>query len=174
MMSKEQMMMSAIALSIILQVVAVSTNSWTVKKVLSSGNNYVNADMGLWKVCLDGNLANNAVPGVGQLSSDVCTHLPIDGDKTFPKNSLYAVRALSIIAILALMMSLYCMMYMKGKKCILGFLMLGAVSSLVSSSIWVKDFRGKKGEKASLGYSYYLNLLGGLIALISGCCSMEL
>ena len=66
-------------------------------------------NIGLWKAC--GELWGNANGISGDM--DVCIHLPPDGVKSFPKNSLYTTRAFAIMGVSLIFIALVSMMFMK-------------------------------------------------------------
>lgn len=150
-----------------LQLTAISTDHWSVKKKNGSDPNL---NIGLWKAC--GKDVDSSIPKVN-INESLCVHLPMDGWKSFPKNSLEAVRAFAILGSVLVFMSLMCMMYMKSyKRCQLVCLVAGGLCSLIAEGIWVAELTklkpadNKPAVKFDLGYSYYLNMGGGLLALV--------
>ncbi len=141
-------------LALALQITAISTESWSEKS--ADGQE---AHFGLWKACDDKD----------------CSHLPPSekDDSKFPKNSLYAVRAFAIMGVIFMFIGLSCMMYMKNnKRCQLMCFIASGISSLIAMAIWageLKKIYANTGDVTKvdfdLGYSFYLNLVGGLIAL---------
>jgi hypothetical protein len=173
--NKNEMLYGLCMIALALQLSAISTGHWSVKSLDSYIPNLpkkdgVDVSMGLWKAC--GEIW--AKEGKYSGNMDMCVHLPIDGVKTFPKNSLYAVRAFSIIGVLLIFMGMMCMMYGKGyKRCQLVFLVAGGLSAIIANSIWaaellkIKPHDGSATIKFNPGYSFYLNLGGAVVALVA-------
>lgn len=157
-MNKQGIVYLLLVVAIALQVSAISTDHWSCKK---SGANSMH--VGLWKACMD----------IGKGSA--CAHIPpedLDMAKIFPKNSLYAVRAFAILGVLLVAFSLLCSSYLKGhKKCQAMCLVGGAICSIIANVIWAAEllkYGPKNAEvKTDPGYSFYLNLSGGLVALLA-------
>jgi len=150
--SKKTYLNLLVIVALILQVVAIATNDWSVYSGASKMN------WGLWKSC-----AGNTH----------CLHLPPEGNKMFPKNSLEAARAFAILGSLSMAISLYYMNMYPTKKLMLSHLLLaGGICSVVAAIIWSAEllkWPGSTGKdvKASPGYSFYLNLSGGVLAVVA-------
>ena len=157
-MNKQGIVYLLLVVAIALQVSAISTDHWSCHK-----DTGITMHIGLWKMCMD-------VPG-----GTKCSHAPPEGvdAKGFPKNSLYAVRAFAILGVLLVAFSLVCAAYLKGNnKCQVMCLVGGAVCSIIANIIWAAEllkFGGSTNDaiKADPGYSFYLNLSGGLVALLA-------
>jgi hypothetical protein len=166
-----------------LQVTAISSPQWSrhqdADKMKSLNLSKFEMDLGLWKSCATaaGDLSKVFSQDVvkGKAEVDVCLHLPPDDNKIFdkfPKNSLEAVRAFALMGPLFVFLGLMCMMYMKNwKRCPMVFLLLGGLFSLVANIIWVAEFRklnvGSVSDvKFNPGYSFYLNMAGGVLGLL--------
>jgi len=134
---------------LILQIVAVVMNSWSVK---SMGNGK-KAEWGLWKVCNK----NMNKPG-----EDSCANLP-PHDASFPKNSLYLVRVLAILGPILVAIGLY-FMYYKTKKDIL--FAIGGLSSLIASVVWYNELRNMGNIDGNMGVAFVLNSVAGILALV--------
>lgn len=169
--NKQEMLYGLCMIVLALQVTAISTDHWSVKTI-NTGVKDVNIDgtFGLWKGC--GELWGKSQGISGDI--DVCLHLPVEGMKSFPKNALYAARAFSIMGAIFIFAALVCMMYMKGyKRCQMVCLFVGGVSSLIAMAIWsaellkVKVSDGASPIKFNPGYSFYLNLAGGIMGLMA-------
>lgn len=137
-----------------LQITSVSTDFWTVSD---------NLNWGLWKMCAKGMK---------------CAHLPPPNDSKFPANSLRAAQAFALLGPILVALAVLCMwLYPERKDCQCALLALGGVASLIAMIIWLVDLlkisgsTGPMSQKGTPGYSFYLNLAGGVSALIaSGCC----
>jgi hypothetical protein len=170
--NKQEMLYGLCMVAMALQLTAICTEHWSVKSAsgLPSGDS-ADLAMGLWKLC------GEASGKVMNISGDVdaCAHLPLDGVKTFPKNSLYAARAFALVGVIMVFSALMCMMYMKGyKRCQLVSLLAGGAASIIASIVWAAELLKVKFDdsqqgtiKFSPGYSFYLNLAGGLVALMA-------
>lgn len=173
--NKQEMLYGLCMVALAMQLTAVSTENWSVK----SGDSYLphlpkgdhlDIAFGLWKGCGEGWGKVSRISG----NVDVCVHLPIEGVKTFPKNSLYAARAFAVIGSVLIFMAMTCMMYMKNhKRCQLVMLMAGGMASIIASIIWAAEMLKVKVDdngptiKFNPGYSFYLNMVGGLVGLLA-------
>lgn len=164
--SKNTIVSGLCVLILVLQVSAILTNHWSMKKV-SNGSQIagesVKAEMGLWKVCMEVS---------GPISDKQCIDMLPNNDPAFPKNSLYACRALSIIGAVLILCALGCLTMAKGqhKKCMLACLAVGGLMSVLASIVWSAELLNiKKADNTTLKtkpcISWYANLFGGLIAL---------
>ena len=82
--NKQEILYGLSLVAIALQLSSICTEHWSAKNLnLKDVNGEIN--IGLWKAC--GELWGNANGISGDM--DVCIHLPPDGVKSFPKNSLY-------------------------------------------------------------------------------------
>ena len=168
---KDTTMHGLCTVSVILLLIAITTNSWSTKTLTIPGStNNTDVSIGLWKTCgeISGNMQGISGDAV------VCTHVPVDGWKTFPKNSLYAVRVLSILGVVLIFLSVICNMYRSGSHfCHLGMLLFGGICAIVANIVWAAELLKVKLADSSPtitfkpGYSFYLNLVGGIFAIIS-------
>jgi hypothetical protein len=145
-----------------LGVVSISTHHWSKK---SQGP--LEANMGLWKLCLNGSMKDKV-----KTDFQGCVHLPIDGVKKFPKNSLYAVRAFSIIGVVLLVMSMLCLMHMKRyNKCSMLLLLGGTLSLFISAVVWGIEFREVQFDnnraELDLSWSWGVNLASALVSMLA-------
>jgi len=173
--NKQEILYGLCIVALALQLTSVSTEHWSVcnsscLKLPNISAGGADGAIGLWKAC--GEVWGKAHGISGDV--DVCLHLPIDGLKSFPKNSLYAARAFSLMGIILIFMSLVCMMYMKNyKRCQLVCLIAGGLSALIANAIWAAELLKFKVNDSSPsikfnpGYSFYLNMIGGLVALVA-------
>lgn len=142
-------------LAVITQLLSILTSDWSVLSTPGSGDTVkMVISMGLWKKC-------NSI-------TNSCVSLPPSGDNKFPKNSLMAVRALTIMGMVAVLVGVICD-YMPNceKHRALAFA-IGGLLSVVGSIVWLAEFTNIGGTKYQPGYSFYLNLIGGLSALGAG------
>jgi hypothetical protein len=169
-----------------LQVTAISSPQWSMckdeQKKKDLNLTKLENDVGLWKSCLvaTGDIGNLNKTLKGKAELDTCIHLPPDDNTIydkFPKNSLEAVRAFALMGPLFIFLGLMCMMYMKAwKRCPMVFLLLGGLFSLIANIIWFAEFRKLNialdnkpsiEAKYSVGYSFYLNMAGGIFGLLA-------
>ncbi len=165
--NKQEMLYGICMVALALQLTAVCTEHWGVKSVTpQSGSGFTSGDvsLGLWKSCAD-------QWNKQEYDAD-CMHLPLEGVKSFPKNSLYAARAFAIMGVILIFMGLMCMMYGKNyKRCQLVCLLTGGISSIIANVVWIAEMGKVKLDdsqpafKFNPGYSFYLNLAGGLAGL---------
>jgi hypothetical protein len=187
--NKQEMLYGICMVALALQLTAISTEHWGLTSATSSELKIVNAviqtltkdkkdevdgldlSIGLWKLCGEdwGKLDKQS------LDSEICAHLPIEGVKKFPKNSLNAIRVFSLMGVVLIFTSLMCMMYGKNyKRCQLVCLLAGGLCSVIANIIWASEMNkvvlmdGLPAIKFSPGYSFYLNLAGGLAGLAAG------
>lgn len=155
--SNKKYLLTLLALvTIVLQVVAISTEYWATYKSPGMVVTRVEEHWGLWKQCI-------TVSG-----NEVCRHTPPSDDKKFKKNSLEATRAFAIMGPLFVSMSVLSM-YMRpsAKKWHCALMLLGAVCSLVAMTIFAAELLKLDESKGTPGYSFYLNLAGGVMALVA-------
>lgn len=143
----------SILLSMALQITAVSTDEWSIKKL--GGNNSIS--IGLWKEC-------NKLAG----GHTTCNYLPILSDITFPRSSLYAVRIFAILAVLFNLTALQCSCDTPNDKVRLTRLLFASgLCGMIAMVVWAKDLAKIDGVKYTLGYSFHLNWVGALVPLVS-------
>lgn len=143
----------------VLQIVAIATPNWGTDSV--SG---VKITSGLWKGCVK-------VSG----SNEQCVHLPPAMDPNYPKNSLDACRAFVVMgAVLVFLSMLLTVSYPAKVRMAASLLLAGGLSSLLGTIIWATDLTKIKDPstgtrfKMAYGYSYYLNLVAALVAIVVG------
>lgn len=155
-------------LALVLQGSAIGIDKWSHKKYTPPSGvagAKVHLDMGLWKICIRSS------------GNSVCKHLPIEGDKEFPKNSLYAVRAFAILGALLVLLACACSMCMKmSPKVHMAMLLVGGICSLIANGIWLAELTKLKADtnipgmpnelKTEPAMAFYLNAVGGLIAVL--------
>ena len=154
-------------IALVLQVVAISTDYWSVKDGPKTGSAKIIDHVGLWKMC--GTISNSAASG------SVCEHLPPKDEKYFPKNSLYAVRIFSLLGTLLMLYSMGSLAYgEKYDRKQLISLLSGVGCVLLSVVIYSAEMFKIKDNDTSVtkfkpGYSFYLSivslLMGGSAAL---------
>lgn len=147
--SKSQTICGLGLVGLALQIAAISTSCWSHSSM---------TDIGLWKSC------------AGHSSN--CVHLPPDGDKSFPKNSLYVVRAFSIISAIFLACGVLCYCYLcktatDGTKKMCSCLYAATVAGLIAIVVWVAEMLKIGGQKFKPGYSLFLFIGGTVAAMIS-------
>jgi hypothetical protein len=160
-------------LSLALQVTAIATDSWSHTTGSVKGMNG-DLHMGLWKAC--GTLTK------GIYEVDGCVHLPPNNASWFPKNSLYAVQALSITGVILLFLTLLMITYKKqslNRRALMFLVLLSAACSVTAYVVWAAEFMknfGPKSMRINLkpGYSYYVGGAGVLLSVLCGamCCKV--
>ena len=170
-MKNKQLFMTILMVVIIaLQVVAISTNDWSIASYNSASAvaMKLKANWGLWKECSGG--------VIGKVSGGSCSHLPPQGSSPFPKNSLEAARAFAVLGpCLVAIAMLGSYVYPMKQKNICMLLLAGAISSIIAMVIWSAELLKLKSGlpspapstiAGSPGYSFYLNLSAGVLGLI--------
>ena len=125
--------------------------------------------MGLWKMC-DSGLVNGA-------SAKVCKDMPNKEDpnkKHFKAIALDVSRGFAILAALLILIGMWLVWVGHRNACML--LLGGGLASLVAMAVWaaemLKPYNNWKqmggGKAMAPGYSFYLNLAGGVLAMIAG------
>lgn len=145
--SKSQTICGLGLVGLALQIAAISTSCWSHR----SGQ-----DIGLWKSC------------AGHSSN--CVHLPPDGDKSFPKNSLYVVRAFSIMSAVFLFCGILCYCYCKnsdGMKKLSMALYASVVAGIIAVVVWAAEMFKINSIAYKPGYSFFLFVGGTVAAMMS-------
>jgi hypothetical protein len=170
--NKQIILYGMCVVSLALQLSAICTKNWGVGNMvdIDDPQQKVPNDIGLWEMCMQSRKTT------GDVTVDNCLHIPPpDQDmKSFPKNSLYTVRAFSIMSVVLVFLSTICMMsYEKYKKCQLTLLSSAAISSVIATIVWGVEFTKNMqvdktlSVKYKLGYSYFLYLSGAIISCIT-------
>jgi hypothetical protein len=151
---------------------------WSVKDSsidLQGGKNDVDlkgeASLGLWKGC--GSLSAKVDGKSGEL--DACIHVPVDGVKRFPKNSLHICRSLVILSYAFLIASVFVVLNspLNLKKICVPLLIMSGILGVIANIVWASDFMhvslDDKLPKLRMkpGSAFYLNLLGSVCPLIA-------
>lgn len=150
---KRNTFMNLFVVVLILQIIAVSTEYWGTRKLMSD----LDANMGLWKMC-------GHVPA----NPKVCVDIPQGENQYFPKHALNAVRAFSILAILATMLAMYNHHTMNSMSLPCCPMFCAGLLAIVASMIWLAKLR-KYHVDANLeieftpGVSYYCMLVSGFV-----------
>lgn len=147
---------------ILFMVMCIADVHWSRKHV--KGGNLL---MGLWKQC-----GENLV-GMSERDKDTeCVHLPPEGVVNFPKNSLYACRALTMLGLAFLLGALGCLLYKESpsKLCVATMFGMAGLCILVAGVVWVTELLKLKMPDGSTlkmkpCYAYYINMMVGLVAL---------
>lgn len=159
----KKLLLTLLALgALALQVTAVSTQYWATKSA-GAAIAVEKSHWGLWREC-------TYVSGTNNLKE--CSHLPPSGNTKFKKNSLETTRAFAIMGPLFVFISLlFSFMYPLSHQLQCLFMLLGALSSVIAmiifSSELLRPFENSAGKPGSPGYSFYLNLAGGVTAFIA-------
>ena len=156
-MNKKQLLSLVGVAIVVMMVVAIASNEWSVKKI---PNGQGKATYGLWKAC---------VAGTKVESLNKCVDLPLD-HPNFPKDSLYAARVFAILGAILMACALFCLRWNRGKNCQVMCLLLGGLSSIAAAAIWMKDFKNLNGVSYDQGYSFHLNWVAGAGAVLMAVC----
>lgn len=151
----KKIVLAVSALVLVLQIVAIAVPYWSYK---SAGGNKMH--MGLWKAC------NNA-----SSSGSTCIDIPPEGDPNFPKNSVYACRAFSILGAFLIFGSVVCLLYSpEMRKCSYAMMAVGGIMAIIAAVIWALDvlkLKSSDGSQVTLNpsFAWYFTLFGGVGAL---------
>lgn len=148
---------------IVLQLVAIITHEWSIKIESHDDIGSASEKMGLWKVCYQIDTISTKEQG--------CYHIPNEKNPNFPKYSLNLCRVFAILGVICVV-AVLSMFYKTQKKLQLEMLIIGSLCSLVCMIVWaVNLFKYKDGNgnemKLNPGYSFYLNAIGGVLALVA-------
>jgi len=145
---------------LVLFCVAIGTSFWSVLHVDTTLSEDIrfkyDYNLGLWNGCINNKL---------------CTSVP---DKTwteFPNDSFLACRWLSVVS--AVLVFIGVIMLKQSKRSAM-LLLLAGVCGLVVSILWyvkfkkLKFYSGQEAVDAELGYSFICNLVGAILAVLSG------
>ena len=159
----ESIKIYGVILILILGIVAVSTNYWSINNINKNNNpdninnNTINSNFGLWKFCQTQGNDKKICINTANLSSNNL-------------QNLNTVKILSISSLFLIALSLYLLYYMpKQKEYFVLCLVLAGILSVISVIIWNNDkaFKNYIGD-VKHGYSWYLQLFNGLIAILLG------
>jgi hypothetical protein len=153
-MNKKEIVYGICVITLAIQLTSVITNEWGIQK---SEGGLVTQNMGLWKL---------HTVEKGGFTNDI--HLPPNNDDKFPKNSLYACRAFSIIGILCVFSALV-LMYKYPSKMLMHYwlLLAGGIASILSMIIYAIEMLKFDGNKFDTGYSFHLQWIAGVIAVFT-------
>jgi len=178
--SKKMLMTFLLLVVLGLQIAAISTNHWSkASNVLTYQGVSVDITWGLWKLCADA-----PIPKLVEI--DMCVDLPHNSE-LFKKNSLSAVRALSIAGAVLVFMGMMCYWWnpllLSNCKCLL--VLLGSLLIIVGAVVWGAELL-KIVPPASLAgdnaaplkgkpcASYWLSMSAGILGLLtSAWCWFE-
>ena len=152
-----------IILILILGIIAISTKYWSTNNIKIYGVN-AGIDIGLWKVC-------TYMKGKNQ-DKTICNNTNKQNGPDL--KHLNAVKILSISSIVLVVISLYLIYAMpKHKEYFILSLVLAGILSIISVILWnndpsLKNTTGDKSNDLKPGYSFYLELSSGLIAILLG------
>ena len=167
--NNQSIKMYSIIFILILGIVAVSTNYWSTNTINTIDPDTRNpakmsGDIGLWKSCMYVNESGNT-------QSD-CTDSSESGpdDSTPNLKNIKTVRILSISSLVLIALSLYLLYAMpKQKEYFILCLVLAGILSVISVILWNNDPGLKDpSNTAKHGYSWYLELISGLLAVLLG------
>jgi hypothetical protein len=178
-------MLNIIIISILLIMSAIATfsGSWTcaVQNIADPSNGMVEGDIGLWRGCTELPNATDDqlkeirknVPKINLLNAlNPFSNKLVCSDIGEHPTSLTVIRIFSILGLLLLLISVILIVsHSSSDKYLMMTLVLGSLLSIAAAIIWATDKKlgnsdpDPKGTK-HLGYSWYLELLSGVGALI--------
>lgn len=142
--------------SLLLLLIAVASSRWAKNE---QGN--VTLTWGLWQSCSKMS---------GQKAT--CLDLPPKSDDKFPKHALTTVQALSILALVALAVSLAMCVQNPNDKNGAILCIIAGVMILLAIAVWNKKLKTINSSgapvKGKYDIAYWLALIGGLVALVGG------
>jgi len=155
----ESIKIYVVILILILSIVAVSTNYWSINSITLNNDpdSNITSDYGLWNFCQSqGNNKKTCINTMDITSNNL--------------KNLKTVRILSISSLVLIALSLYLLYAMPNQKeyfilCVV----LSGILSIISVILWNNDpaFKNIIGA-IKHGYSWYLELISGLIAILLG------
>jgi len=158
----ESIKIYVVILILILSIIAVSTNYWSINSITlnndpDSNITNITSDYGLWNFCQSqGNNRKTCINTMDISSNNL--------------KNLKTVRILSISSLVLIALSLYLLYAMPNQKeyfilCVV----LSGILSIISVILWNNDpaFKNIIGS-IKHGYSWYLELISGLIAILLG------
>lgn len=138
----------------VLLLISVMTSDWSV----SDGIGINKLSFGLWKNCVDKS----------------CGNIERIYNNNFPKSMLYVCRALAIISLLCLLVCVY-LQYTNKLENVNLLIFISGLLMLLTCIIWAVEFRKitisgsnpipSTSVTYTLGYSFYLILLSGLMCI---------
>ena len=129
---------------VVMQIVGLLTNKWSLAPTPYNG-----ASRGLWKVCT-------------KISCTDITNIPENASTSF-----YIVRTLSFLGALLTSLSLLSVFTHRNEKYHVPLLVIGGLLSIASAVVFVSD-KNIFSSKETLGYSWYLTVVGGALAVVVG------
>lgn len=145
-----------IVLSVFFSIVALSTPHWSEATI---GN--VEMSAGLWNTCMN------------QKCDNELDQLPPDN-----LSAIKATRAFSVSALIFLSVGLLCCSALQDANCSKLFVFLGGLCALISLATWNSGMMkiSMGGQQQAIlvpGYSFYMSMLSGVIALIAVGMDMD-
>ena len=168
--NNESIKMYSVILILILSIVAVSTNYWSTSKGTIDDKQgdiaKYSVNAGLWKACTSISTSIKGIPGPGNKNQCMDTSTP--GPNGLNLKNLNTVKILSISSLVLFALSLYLLYAMpKQKEYFVLCLVLAGILSIASVIAWNNDPSLKdQGNKLKQGYSWYLELSSGLLAVL--------
>lgn len=129
--------------------ISLATNKWTV-----ISNKIFTANQGVWQSC--GNIDFN----IKDINVDV------KGEKCIgtSDSSFTPIKILTVLGLVLIVLGLILTNYHTYSNIII---VLGGICSLISAIIWSTN-KKLKPDGTNYGYSWYLQLIGGILAIITG------
>jgi hypothetical protein len=139
--------------ALVLQVIALSTNFWSVQKGSSTGIVTMSVNKthwGLWDMC--------------PKSPSKCKPLKPTGNMA---TSLKVCKALAILGAVFSVAGIASIVYNTSKACQLAWLVLAGICSILASVIWSAKLINVSGLQGVPGMSFILNSVGGVLLLVT-------
>jgi len=155
-MDKHHIIYTLCAIIALLQIVAISTKSWSTKTI-SQGGSSVEVSMGLWEACAK---SSN--------SAEVCSKLDDNNNPDFPSDALKATRAFALLGLFLIIIGILSMIMDKYHSYHVWLLVIGGICSAIANSIWASKFvHDNNYGDMKLGYSFGMNAAAAGLAFIT-------
>lgn len=129
--------------------ISLATNKWTV-----ISNQILSANQGVWQAC-------------GQVQLNIKTgNIDIDGKKCV-STSDSAFTPIKILTVLGLVLVVFGLLLSNYHIYSNISIILGGICALIAAIIWSTN-KKLKPDGTNYGYSWYLQLIGGILAIITG------
>ena len=159
-----------VAFILIISIIAVSTNYWSTTSVVDDDTSVVNIDIGLWKVC-------NTTGDLIECKDTDNIGYDLGSNAKYEFKNLEAIKILSISSIVLILISIVVLFLIpNNKEYLVIFLVLAGLFFIISAILLKTEplfknallINSMKGYSLKSGYSWYLELIGGIIAILLG------
>ena len=153
-MNPQNIKIGIIIIVLILGIIAVSTNYWSVKNLQFQSID-LQSNIGLWKAC-------------EHSPDNISCFNTTDKSQNFDFKHLQTIKILSISSLVLIVLALYLLYSMpKQKEYYIICLVLAGILSIISVILWNNEPQLKQ-YKFNNAYSFYLELSSGIIAILLG------